>query len=377
MDIRTFRNNMRVLVFYPVLSINTGSGIRAALIIDGLLSLGLSIGVVSDGLPESLENRVTFYPASEPKQWSTALQEALSTFRPEVILGVTEAGSETVADFGRRSGIPVVLDLHGLGFVECLEMEGALLPRLYGIYASLKQLLKIRSVAAVTVANPTLFPVLKPFTKITLPLLGMTDVERFCPDGPEAAIGSDPSRIQVLYAGNFRKWQGVDLLIDAIGLLGEAGERFEFTFLGSFGRDRSRVERWQRMLPGGRVHFLDAVVPEKVAEYCRAADVLVIPRPFMLSTYLALPQKLLDYMAVGGCIVATDLAPHRWALGDGAGVLCALNAKGIAKALLAAADPDLRRSVGQRARSRAIDWFGHRGQCSKLAALLDEVSAGR
>ena len=100
---------------------------------------------------------------------------------------------------------------------------------------------------------------------------------------------------------------------------------------------------------------------------------MVIPRPFMLSTYFASPQKLGEFMAAGCCVVATDLPYHHWALKDPTcGILCPPNSKGIAQGILKAGDPQIRLSYSNIAHEKAVENFSHYRQSEKILSYLDE-----
>jgi hypothetical protein len=247
-------------------------------------------------------------------RWDEAILSSISSFRPDILLGITEAGTDVLADAADRFRCPVVFDLHGIGAIEIIELGKEYGPRWERVRTSCRWLLRIRRASAITVANPTLFTLLKRFHRQTVPIIGMTDVSLFSPEGAAVPLGRDRTKLQVLYAGNCFKWQGIDLLVKAIDILLRDREPLEFTLMGTARRDDRITESWRASLPTDVVHFRDAVDYNKVAEYVRGADALVIPRPFMLSTYLAFPQKLVDYMASGRAIVATNLAPHRFAL---------------------------------------------------------------
>ncbi|MBE0602881.1 MAG: glycosyltransferase, partial [Deltaproteobacteria bacterium] len=201
-------------------------------------------------------------------------------------MGITEVGTDVLAKAGSRFGCPVVFDLHGIGAIEIIELGREYGPRWGRLRDSCRWLSRIPGAAAITVANPTLFTILKPFNKRTIPIIGMTDVSLFRPEGPSVSLGRDQTKLQVLYAGNCFKWQGVELLVEAMKSLLREREPMEFTLLGSARRDERITAAWRASLPEDAVHFREAVDYSQVPAHVRGADILVIPRPFMLSTYL-------------------------------------------------------------------------------------------
>jgi len=365
---------MNILVFCPAISFASGSGIRGRLLVDGLVRAGASVGVVLTAPPADWNSpAVRIYPGGEGVSWGDVLQGAVDHFCPDMIFGITEACADIVVGIAKKNGCVSALDLHGLGFVEVLELGSGYGARLPRIWRSLKWLRQMFAADVVTAANPELYRFLRKLSRRVHPLFGGTDVALFSPEGETRSLGVDRDAIQVLYAGNEHKWQGVELLIEAIAQLGEDADRFEFNFLGPFERLRKRcVERAD--LPVGRLHFIDPVDYSSVPSFYRAADVLVLPRPFMLSTYLALPQKMSDYLASGRTVLATDLAPHRWALGNpAAGILCVPSASGVAEGLRASRDMAVRSRLGRMARFRAEEMFSHESQGAQLVKLFEKV----
>jgi len=365
---------MRVLIFcYGDLSLGSGSEVRTRLIAKGLRQLGATVGVVARGVPDNFAALgITTYSLPSSSTWLTDLTLAAQQFKPDIIYGVTEAGTDVVRRVARMIGSRLAYDLHGIGLTEIWELGWGHGSQLARSWRSLHWLRQVPYADLVTVANPTLVPLVRWMNKHTLPIIGMLDISRFTPIGPVVQLGTDPAKIQVLYAGNFFKWQGVHLLIGAIKQLLKQpiGNQFEFTILGSVGKIPSiqrLVERWKEELPAGQVHFLDSVDFDQIANYYRGADVLVIPRPFMLSTYLALPQKLTEYMAIGKAVVATSLAPHRWALANPpAGILCAPTPRGIAEGIIQSADRQLRTTLSATAHQQSVQRFAYLQQCQKI-----------
>jgi glycosyltransferase involved in cell wall biosynthesis len=257
-----------------------------------------------------------------------------SSFAPDVVYGITEGAADVVRSGSRHLGSACVFDLHGLGVVEIVELGRGFGRRIPRIRNSLRWIWQMRRADALTVANPTLVPVAKKLNRKSTLIAGIVDLELFKPSGPKVQLGP-PERIQVLYAGNYLKWQGVDLLLDAAELSLRFKLPYDFNFVGTFGMGDDLLERWSNLLDSGHVRVLDPVDNSDIPPILRGADILTIPRPYMLSTYLAFPQKISDYMATGAAIVATDLKSHRYAIKDDfSGVLCKPSGEAILEGLL-------------------------------------------
>lgn len=364
---------MKVLIFCSTdLGKVSGSQIRAGLIADGLIRIGVQVGVVSAGIPASLAircDKVSIFDGSVG--WQDLLWKAAEEFQPDVIYVITEALTDIALKVARRNGIFLAVDLHGLGVVEILELGSGHGNRLRRIGDSLRWLSVVPRADLITVANPKLVPVVRPFARQMFDLIGMTDISLFHPQGETRRLGSDGNRVQVLYAGNYLAWQGIDLLMAAIQRLNGAQIPCEFTLVGSMGRSEMFFERWSDVVNEENVHIIETVSFEDVPPLYRGADILVIPRPMMLSTYLAFPQKLVDYLASGRTVVATDLAPHRWALEpSGAGIISQPSPKGIADGIRRALEPKVREECGRRARQLTEERFCHIHQCRRVLSAF-------
>ena len=112
-----------------------------------------------------------------------------------------------------------------------------------------------------------------------VPVIGMTDISHFTPNGPVVQLGENKNLIQILYAGNYFKWQGIDLLFSTIEAL--MHEDFEFTVLGSVEKLPQLLERWKHVLKKHKkLHLIDFVDYRVVPQYYRGADIAVVPREF-------------------------------------------------------------------------------------------------
>ena len=154
---------------------------------------------------------------------------------------------------------------------------------------------------------------------------------RVCPNGADVAgIQATPPRPGiraelglaaearlVLYSGHLHAWKGVETLVQAAPLLPDPAH---VLLLG--GRDKD-VARFRREHQGPRVAVLGRVPHAEVAGWLRAADVLVLPNVAGSAESLreTSPLKLLEYMASGRPIVASDLPSVRELLDDDSAML--------------------------------------------------------
>ena len=226
------------------------------------------------------------------------------------------------------------------------------------------------------VANPTLLPIVRRLSRKSTLVAGIVDTEMFYPNGPTTPLGAS-DRLQVLYAGNFLRWQGCDLLLKVATRMIQNHASYDFTFVGSFGRSSEFLKQWRDLATTGALQFWDNVDYDAMPSILRGADILVIPRPWMLSTYLAFPGKIPDYMAVGRAVLATDLKPHRYAIIDSeTGILCPPTPNGLTEGLLRLENAEFRKRLGSNARAFAEQYFSVTTASQEvLAALEQAVSA--
>ena len=205
------------------------------------------------------------------------------------------------------------------------------------------------------------------------------DVDLFRPDATGTVpFPKDPGRIWCVFAGAFRSWHGAAHLADALARLHRAGDqRFAAVFIGD-GPERSSVERAAHGLPG--VIFTGKLPHSALPAALAAADIGVAPfdaarhGPLRLGFYWS-PLKVFEYMAAGLPVVApalprlTQLVEH-----EREGLLYDPDgADGLDRALVALADPEVRRRLGGAARIRAVRDFSWAAHCAALDDRLQEL----
>jgi len=129
------------------------------------------------------------------------------------------------------------------------------------------------------------------------------DTDLFRP-GPSAEarsrlkiITSDPV---LFFAGNLVPVKGLDVLIEALGELAATGSSFQCTCAGS-GPLRAALQRQAESRGlGSRVHFIGALPQEQLADWYRAADLVILP-----SRSEGVPNVLLEAAACGRPMIAS------------------------------------------------------------------------
>jgi len=191
----------------------------------------------------------------------------------------------------------------------------------------------------------------------------------------------------VVYAGSFVALQALDLLLDAVPGVLAAVPNTTFLLVGGTGPEIEALRVQAR-----RLQILDHVIFEQtlpqsaVAAYLVAADVLVSPRIQGINS----PGKLLNYLASGRPVVATDTLVHNQLLTDKSAILTPATAAGLAAGLVTAlTDPArvaevvagaanlLRRYSNKAERDTAYQTVLNAARSAGLARLRGRKSAAR
>jgi glycosyltransferase involved in cell wall biosynthesis len=134
----------------------------------------------------------------------------------------------------------------------------------------------------------------------------------------------------VVYTGNFSRYQGLDLLVDAFVIASRRNPRLTLACVGA--ADESDAAQLRDRLPEDvrpRAHMRTRVPRPEVPDYLAMADTLVSLRPEGDNA----PLKLFEYMASGRPIVATRGAAHEPLLNSERAFLCDARADDIADQL--------------------------------------------
>lgn len=207
-----------------------------------------------------------------------------------------------------------------------------------------------------------------------------TDPRQFHPDptlreATRRALGI-PSEAQVLLmAATVNRQKGIWVGVEAFRHLALAWPDLHLIIVGD-GPDRPGLEAALLGSPfSHRVHFVGAVALQAMPGYLAAADLLLYP------TFRAegLPQAIVEAMATGLPVVASDRGGIRSAVRHGeTGLLLSTTAVGPLQEAITCllADANLRLSLGQRARERALACFDVRIQVDRLLRELIQASRG-
>ncbi|MFB6231274.1 MAG: glycosyltransferase family 4 protein [Salinibacter sp.] len=206
-----------------------------------------------------------------------------------------------------------------------------------------------------------------------MPVLRLEDVSMLDDTEVEEDLRQDLSvegKI-LMYVGNLKRYQGIDLLIDAFHLVSEGGEEAHLVVIG--GSDR-RIETYRdRAVERGvadRVHFLGPRPLEHLGAYLRQADILVSPRTQGTNT----PMKIYSYLDSGRPVVATRKRTHTQVLDDEIAMLAEPTPNAMAEALRRLLrDENLRERLAVNAQERVAEEYSPEAFRRKLTDFYETL----
>jgi PEP-CTERM/exosortase A-associated glycosyltransferase len=162
----------------------------------------------------------------------------------------------------------------------------------------------------------------------------------------------------VAYVGTFQPYEGLDVLVRAMGVLAARCPDARLVIAGGSVGQSTELEVSLRRLAGDlglsdRIVFTGRVPHQIVNELYAAADVLAYPRIFTRTTALTTPLKPLEAMAMGKAVVASDVPAMRELVAhDQTGLICrAGNVEDLARCCLTLLENrDVAAALGARAR---------------------------
>lgn len=135
------------------------------------------------------------------------------------------------------------------------------------------------------------------------------DTQRFRPD----VSGSEVRRALKLgdrfvigFAGTFKPWHGVELLLDAFQQVRQAEPCAHLLLVGEGPLQKAYELQAQRLGIADSITFAGHVAHEHMPAYIAAMDVAAAPYPALDQFYYS-PLKLFEYMAMGRALVASRI----------------------------------------------------------------------
>jgi glycosyltransferase involved in cell wall biosynthesis len=176
-----------------------------------------------------------------------------------------------------------------------------------------------------------------------------------------------------LYTGTFEAYQGVDLLIEAAGILARTRPRARILVVGGEPQQVDRARGLARGRGAADVMVFTGQQPAReIPSFVQACDVLVSPRIRGTNT----PLKIYSYLRSGKPILATDLLTHTQVLTPDISALVAPEPEAFAEALAALLDdPPARAVLAARARAVADEKYSRESYLRRTAQAYARLSS--
>jgi len=123
--------------------------------------------------------------------------------------------------------------------------------------------------------------------------------------------------VEIGFVGSFHPYEGVEMLLAAVPALLAAHPRLQLLLAGGGAQEQTLKARAIGLGLANRVVFAGRAALERSAAYQRLADVLVFPRLPAPQADLVPDNHLLEAMAQGCLVVASNVGAHRELVEDG------------------------------------------------------------
>ena len=277
-------------------------------------------------------------------------------FRPELIHAHLHEGAFIGYFLKKLTGVPLLLDYQGSLTGECIDHGyfGAK-SRVAGVFRGIEHMINgfaDRIITSSTAGTAELVSTWGVQPHVVTPLIDGVDTDIFFPQPQRSAreeLGIPPDTFVVAYLGILSRYQGTDLLLEAVEQLKQDGIKAFFLIMG-FPDERYRAEAQARGL-ADMIRFTGKVDYAHAPLLLSAADIAVTPK---LSPTEA-NGKIFNYMACGLPVVAFDTPVNREVLGDTGSYAIYGNAGDLAAKISAlVADSGTRTGLSQLVREKAL-----------------------
>lgn len=252
------------------------------------------------------------------RSWSTRQRpRAVMVVAPPFLVGLLGLF------LGWRWGVPVIYHVQDLQIDAALDL-GMLPRRLGGVLSWLERLIisRVDLVTTVSLAMARRIRTKSETRRRVRLFPNWVDPEAVATRGSAMNFREQwlvGDRIVVMYSGSLGRKQGLEVLIDAIALIGH-GCSLQVIIAGD-GPERVGLEALVRARELTNIRFCDLVAADRLGDFLSAADIHVIPQR-RAAAGSVMPSKLLNIMAVGRPVVVTadldtDLAHAVRASGGG------------------------------------------------------------
>lgn len=128
-------------------------------------------------------------------------------------------------------------------------------------------------------------------------------------------LGTEDKNV-IGFIGSFYRWEGLDLLLEAMPAIAAACPRIVALLIGGGPEEERLRQQVKDMRLQHHVAFTGRVPHEEIPAYYDLLDILVYPRRSMRLTELVTPLKPLEAMARGRLVLASDVGGQKELVND-------------------------------------------------------------
>lgn len=290
-----------------------------------------------------------------------------------VLYAVPTTGWQTIAA-ARRAGVPVLF--------RALDVSHLIRRNVLSGLIKVAERYIYRHATLVSGNNPALVDYCVALSgrmgpsQVNLPPIDLSHFDGRAGADVRSKLGISATDKVLVYMGSFFEFSGLDVVVK--GMVGELAEHpdLRLVLIGSGALDSTLRRLVTELGLADRVIFTGQIPYDDLPDYLKIGDVAINPFMPELLTHVALPHKVLQYMAAGVPVVSTSLDGLRGVLGDASGVTWVPDPHAVVKAAtdLAYREPAELAGISANQRSYVASKFSKEASVtsleSSLAALL-------
>lgn len=306
-----------------------------------------------------------------------ALRKRIRHFRPDFIYDRYATYNAASILAGRRTGVPVVLEVNApLAYERANEPDESLCFPLLAM--RFERWICSHADLTIVVSTPLRDHLIRSgvHPRRLVVMVNGVDPGRFSPDRSGAAVRLRyglGKRIVIGFSGVLRPWHGLDTLLAAVARIDPAEIDWHLLIVGD-GPYRQELEaEIHRYAIEGRVTITGRVPHEAVPDHVATFDIAVSPR----STFYASPMKILEYMAMGRAIIAPatenirDILMHE----EEALLVPPDDPEALHGAIVRLArDPELRSRFARRVRTKVVTTLNWRRNAAQVIEMMSRIA---
>ncbi len=219
----------------------------------------------------------------------------------------------------------------------------------------------------ITTCSDTATERLRHYNKNTHTIYGGVDLSLFNTDLNDNIVNSrDTDEMIIGYAGNGRRWQGLEFLLEAFSVLVKRDPSFSLRLL---------LSEPVRIPDIKNVTVFGALPHDEVRRFNAECDILVIPRLDNIVNNISFPSKLMEYLATGKPVVGSRTSDvHRIITNGETGMLYDPgDIEGFVDCFLKLKDSSLRERIGREGFALVKDKYDWKIQGKAFADLLKKL----